>query len=204
MNKKQHKTFLKIVHRRVLDGYEYEETAEELGYEIDDFYNLLAGFDPDKGPLRYDDNGDALPYKMMKEFGLSMDGRSALIQHQEGRCYGCNRPEESFKYRLCVDHNHDRPVEQSIRGALCGRCNAALGYAQDNPITLSRLAKYLLFPPAAEVGTTSCISPTTDDDIRHHHKHTNTTVAEAVGVLDSVRRRLLETDDNIADEGAYI
>jgi hypothetical protein len=63
----------------------------------------------------------------------------ALIK-QGFRCLGCHTHQKDLEYALCVDHNHttDKP-----RGLLCKPCNSALGFAQDDPDTLRRLADYL-------------------------------------------------------------
>jgi hypothetical protein len=42
--------------------------------------------------------------------------------------------------RICMDHCHEKIV---FRGWLCNGCNAALGFAKDNPATLRALADYL-------------------------------------------------------------
>ena len=44
------------------------------------------------------------------------------------------------KERICMDHCHKKII---FRGWLCNSCNAALGFAKDNPATLRALAEYL-------------------------------------------------------------
>jgi hypothetical protein len=41
---------------------------------------------------------------------------------------------------ICLDHCH---VSKKIRGALCRRCNSALGLLKDDPARLKKAIKYL-------------------------------------------------------------
>jgi len=54
-------------------------------------------------------------------------------------CPECGRPPKPGK-RLEVDHDH---VMKHFRGWLCHSCNTTLGYCQDSPALLRRLADYL-------------------------------------------------------------
>jgi hypothetical protein len=47
-----------------------------------------------------------------------------------------------------VDHDH-RTGE--VRGLLCSTCNRLIGFFRDDPVTLFRLALYLINPPARGV-----------------------------------------------------
>jgi len=40
-----------------------------------------------------------------------------------------------------VDHDH---VSNKVRGLLCGKCNSALGYFEDNPVAMICAAHYIL------------------------------------------------------------
>lgn len=60
--------------------------------------------------------------------GLTPDERAYLIQAQGGLCAICGRAGQ----RLQVDHDHRHcpgatGCRACVRGALCGRCNTALG-----------------------------------------------------------------------------
>jgi hypothetical protein len=77
-----------------------------------------------------------------KAHGLSADERDALAALQGGRCAICGR----IGLRLEIDHDHRHcPGREGcrvcIRGALCGRCNTALGRFGDHNIP--RLVAYL-------------------------------------------------------------
>lgn len=76
--------------------------------------------------------------------GLTPAERDALIVLQQGRCAICLRPG-----RLEIDHDHRHchgreGCRLCIRGALCGRCNAAIGMIGDELIP--RLLAYLAPP----------------------------------------------------------
>jgi hypothetical protein len=74
--------------------------------------------------------------------GLTAAERDALIVLQGGRCAICGRTGQ----RLEVDHDHRHcpgrtGCRSCVRGALCGRCNTALGRFGDAAIP--RLIAYL-------------------------------------------------------------
>lgn len=66
-----------------------------------------------------------------------------LMDSQEGCCAICEdslvKPAHSNN-NCHVDHCHSRG---NVRGLLCGKCNAMIGYAQDNSTTLIKAASYL-------------------------------------------------------------
>ena len=67
--------------------------------------------------------------------GLTPAEREALIALQGGACAICGRTGE----RLEIDHDHRHcpgktGCRRCVRGALCGRCNTALGRFGDDKI----------------------------------------------------------------------
>jgi len=61
-----------------------------------------------------------------------------MYSRQDGRCAICGK-----KKKLVVDHNH---ANKEIRGLLCYRCNAGLGYIEDRNFTecaMAYLARHL-------------------------------------------------------------
>jgi hypothetical protein len=77
-----------------------------------------------------------------KAHGLTADEIEALSALQGGLCAICGRSGE----RLQVDHDHRHcpgriGCRQCVRGALCGRCNTALGRFGDHNVPA--LLKYL-------------------------------------------------------------
>lgn len=74
----------------------------------------------------------------LKRYGISLEQYEEMWLRQGGGCAICGGTE---KRALAVDHDH---ATGKVRSLLCGRCNLALGYAQDNPDRLLSLRKYLL------------------------------------------------------------
>ncbi len=63
-----------------------------------------------------------------------------LWSEQEGRCAICQGAPVAPGEVLCLDHDH---ATGQIRGLLCRRCNAGLGYFLDQPGRLTAAAAYL-------------------------------------------------------------
>jgi len=64
-----------------------------------------------------------------------------MEEEQGGVCFICQEPQQRSRNKyLCVDHCHDTG---EVRKLLCHKCNAALGYADDSPDRLRRMAQYL-------------------------------------------------------------
>jgi hypothetical protein len=62
-----------------------------------------------------------------------------IFEIQNGLCAICRcRPE--LKKRFCFDHDHKT---NQIRGLLCTRCNAGIGYFRDNTNALYSAVRYL-------------------------------------------------------------
>lgn len=75
---------------------------------------------------------------LKNKYGLTPEDYEQILSKQDGRCAICRAPARSGY--LCVDHDH---VTGDVRGLLCGRCNAVLGYAEDSPVTLRSAIHYL-------------------------------------------------------------
>ncbi len=63
-----------------------------------------------------------------------------MVQTQGGRCLICTRHEDVLTRRLAVDHDHQTG---RIRGLLCGSCNSALGFFNENINALEAAVQYL-------------------------------------------------------------
>lgn len=66
-----------------------------------------------------------------------VEGFAALLTAQGGACALCRAITD---YRLLVDHCHATGV---VRGLLCRRCNAGLGFFLDSPEVLRAAAAYV-------------------------------------------------------------
>ena len=78
-------------------------------------------------------------YDRQRKYGLSVEEYDQLFQQQKGCCAICGRSQLELKRNLHVDHNH-RTGE--VRGLLCFRCNAGVGYLDDKK-WLEKSVKYI-------------------------------------------------------------
>ncbi|MDZ4345072.1 MAG: endonuclease VII domain-containing protein [Candidatus Binatia bacterium] len=78
-------------------------------------------------------------------YGIGLQDYKAILLQQGGVCAVCKNAETARKTNgelkwLAVDHCH---ATGKIRGLLCERCNHAIGYLNDNVVTLRAAALYL-------------------------------------------------------------
>jgi hypothetical protein len=70
--------------------------------------------------------------------------KQKLIDSQNNKCAICktfiNMKPDAISVRPCFDHNHST---SEIRGALCVKCNTAIGMCEDNVSTLKNMIKYI-------------------------------------------------------------
>lgn len=83
--------------------------------------------------------------QLMAKYGLTLEQYDELEAAQGGRCAICTEPEtrvagDGTPMPLCVDHDHE--IGQ-VRGLLCARCNAVLGWIE-SPGKLNAAQAYLL------------------------------------------------------------
>lgn len=90
-----------------------------------------------KGPVPYESAQEAV---RRRKYGAGKDHYEKMVLKNNGQCPGCNRKEEEFGGRWCIDHCHQTG---NVRGLICHNCNIALGQVRDEIETLLRLAKYL-------------------------------------------------------------
>jgi Recombination endonuclease VII len=84
-------------------------------------------------------------YDMRAKFGLTIQQYTQLY-NEDTECWVCGAKNSIIlgkEVRLVIDHDHDKTGPDSIRGILCHHCNLAIGYAEDNPAMLRRMADYL-------------------------------------------------------------
>ena len=79
-----------------------------------------------------------------KQYGISMRQFTDLLKAQGGGCAICEKPMESVRRRMNIDHCHDT---NEVRGILCTGCNTGLGHLGDNVAGLQRAIAYLQNPP---------------------------------------------------------
>ena len=65
--------------------------------------------------------------QLKRRHGITLREYNKMFKSQKGRCLICDRHQRQFKFRLCVDHDHETG---KIRGLLCNGCNRGLGIYQ--------------------------------------------------------------------------
>jgi len=73
----------------------------------------------------------------VKKYGITVEEYAKMFSQQNGLCALCGKEDHR---RLSIDHCHKTGI---IRGLLCKRCNIALGYFDDDPMTVERAFRYL-------------------------------------------------------------
>lgn len=86
--------------------------------------------------------------RVRKVYGLAEGDYERLYEVQGSACGICGRA-KGVRKKLAVDHDHRTGL---VRGLLCGPCNKILGHLRDDVETARRIASYLLFPPAVQLG----------------------------------------------------
>jgi len=84
---------------------------------------------------------------LKRAFGITLTDWENMYTAQGGVCAICKQSEgdKSQRYaNLAVDHCHTTKV---VRGLLCNACNRALGFFNDNPVTLQAAIEYLQKTP---------------------------------------------------------
>jgi hypothetical protein len=79
---------------------------------------------------------------LMYKYGITVVEFDELVRRQGGRCRICRVEFVAGRSsrRACVDHCH---MTGGVRGLLCNRCNAGIGYLADSPANLRAAAAYL-------------------------------------------------------------
>lgn len=77
-------------------------------------------------------------YGLIKNYGISFDEKIKMCDSQDYKCKICEVALKENK--LVVDHDHKT---NKIRGLLCGKCNAGIGFLKENKEILLRAIAYL-------------------------------------------------------------
>lgn len=77
---------------------------------------------------------------LRRTFDISLKEYDTMRIGQDYSCKICGKHEDNMSTRLHVDHCH---ATDKIRGLLCYKCNALLGYAKDSVETLRKAIEYL-------------------------------------------------------------
>lgn len=73
----------------------------------------------------------------VRDYGISSKELKQLEEEHGGKCAICKRERPP----LCLDHDHETG---RVRGLLCRKCNAALGFLDDDPDLVFTAAMYLM------------------------------------------------------------
>ena len=79
---------------------------------------------------------------LKKNYGININEYNSILKSQNGVCAVCGKIEryKNRKY-LSVDHNHNTG---EVRGLLCGDCNVAIGYVNEDVEILRKMIIYLI------------------------------------------------------------
>lgn len=85
-------------------------------------------------------------YGIAKRHGLTPVAWASLWQAQDGLCYLCKR--ELDPATTDIDHDHSccpqgKSCKVCRRGLACRKCNSLIGFADDDPVLLRRIADEL-------------------------------------------------------------
>lgn len=81
-----------------------------------------------QSPDRQNNRLKAMKCRLLKKFGMTMEQYRAMELEQGGVCKICGKPPTGRYTVLSVDHDH---VTNRVRGLLCMRCNAELGWFEE-------------------------------------------------------------------------
>lgn len=107
-----------------------------------------ACYVPSRPGWREQNIAGARKRKLQRSYGLTEDAVQTMLAGQDGKCAACGTDITGTVVRkdgrlcpvACVDHCHTTGV---VRGLLCGKCNAGIGYFDDDPARLECAAAYL-------------------------------------------------------------
>jgi hypothetical protein len=78
-------------------------------------------------------------YQLKRDYNLTSEEYSALLEEQQGVCAICCQADSTGK-QLSVDHDH---TTGKVRGLLCSGCNLALGSVKENITILENMMAYI-------------------------------------------------------------
>lgn len=84
--------------------------------------------------IRLSDLG-VLP-SLKREYGITLADYNAMVGAQAGKCGVCGCEPE----KLVVDHCH---ATNYVRGLLCSKCNAGIGFLDDRPEIVQKALAYV-------------------------------------------------------------
>jgi len=123
----------------------YKENKDKVKKQAKGYYlknkerlNERCRKDYQKNKERYIERSKVARRKRL--FGLTPDDYNNMFDKQQGCCAICGIHQSELKTALAIDHCH---VTGQVRGLLCGKCNRALGLANDDIGILLTMVDYL-------------------------------------------------------------
>ena len=96
---------------------------------------------PDKKREDYKENKDVVRnYRLKEKFGITLGEYNKKLKNQKNKCMICGKTTEENGRALGVDHNHETG---EVRDLLCGNCNSAVGFVQENVVIAKKIVKYI-------------------------------------------------------------
>lgn len=83
-------------------------------------------------------------YNLKSKYGITLEEYDEMLKAQNDVCAICKNKKRMLltsKGTLYVDHNH---TTGKVRGLLCGSCNSALGYVEDNIDIMKSMIEYII------------------------------------------------------------
>jgi hypothetical protein len=98
-------------------------------------------------------NKDRTRFRIMRKlYGLEPSTYDEMLANQGGLCAICGNPPAKNKH-LHIDHCHKTGL---VRGLLCGKCNAGIGFLNDEAALAQNAADYLADFEANGTENTQC------------------------------------------------
>jgi hypothetical protein len=80
--------------------------------------------------------------QLKRNFNITVEEYDVIYREHSGECAICGAGSADYAgSKLCVDHDHENG---KIRGLLCRRCNAGLGFFNDDPELVKEAAAYMM------------------------------------------------------------
>lgn len=76
-------------------------------------------------------------------YGITIEEFNVMFENQGGCCAICGTHQSDLPNRLAIDHDHNQPLPEGIRGLLCPKCNTGLGLLGDSLESLTKALNYL-------------------------------------------------------------
>ena len=133
----------------------YNENREKVLRDTSDYYNKNKGkmteykakwFKENQDRIRLERNLEKDIYhnrcrQLKRDYGITEEDVRFMMDIQKGICLICQGSLDRHGKGYFIDHCHTTGL---VRGLLCGYCNSAIGFFQDDIGSLKRAVEYLI------------------------------------------------------------